>query len=83
MPHEEPWSKVTVVLYERQIDSLDRLASDIRFKSAKSGSRKVALSRAEIIRAAVDAALESGIDLTPATSESDLKDLILAQLKKA
>src|SRR4051794_12090990 len=43
--HRESWSKVSVVLFDRQIVHLDRLATDIRGRSGKI------LNRAEIIRA--------------------------------
>lgn len=71
----EDWSKVTVVLYDRQVLFLDRLALDIRAKSGAS------ISRAEIIRALIDV-LEAGrLDLSAATSEADLKAVIGAGLK--
>ena len=47
--HDAPWSKVTVVLFDRQTDYLDRLTLDIRQKA------RVKLTRAELIRAALDA----------------------------
>lgn len=72
--HDEAWTKVTVVLFNRQIVFLDRLAANIR---AQSGA---AISRAQLIRAVVDAISEADIDLTTATSESDLKGAILARL---
>jgi hypothetical protein len=72
--HDEAWTKVTVVLFNRQIVFLDRLASNIR---AQSGA---AISRAQLIRALVDAAGDADIDLTAARSEQDLKATILARL---
>lgn len=72
--HDEAWTKVTVVLFNRQIVFLDRLAASIR---AQSGA---AISRAQLIRALVDAAADADIDLTSATSEADLKSAILARL---
>ncbi len=72
--HDEPWTKVTVVLFNRQIVYLDRLASDIR---AETGA---AIKRAELIRALVDALAESDVDLTTASSEWELKDILAAQL---
>jgi hypothetical protein len=53
---------------------LDRLAANIR---AESGA---AISRAQLIRSLVDAVADADIDLTAATSESDLKLTILARL---
>ena len=72
--HEEAWTKVTVVLFNRQIVFLDRLAANIR---AQSGA---AISRAQLIRALLDAVAEADIDLTSSTSEADLKATILARL---
>ena len=74
--HDEAWTKVTVVLFNRQIVFLDRLAANIR---AQNGS---AISRAQLIRSVVDAIADGDIDLTAATSESDLKQTILAHLGK-
>lgn len=74
--HEEDWTKVTVVLYNRQIVFLDRLANDIR---ANTGA---AISRAEIVRALIDVLAGSEIDVTTATSEDDLKTIITTGLSK-
>lgn len=72
--HDEAWTKVTVVLFNRQIVFLDRLAANIR---AASGA---AISRAQLIRSLVDAVSEADIDLTTAISEADLKATLLARL---
>jgi hypothetical protein len=72
--HDEAWTKVTVVLFNRQIVFLDRLAASIR---AQSGA---AISRAQLIRALLDAVADADIDLTLATSEADLKATMLARL---
>ena len=72
--HDEAWTKVTVVLFNRQIVFLDRLAANIR---ARSGA---AISRAQLIRALLDAVAEGDIDLTSATSEADLTATLLARL---
>jgi hypothetical protein len=72
--HTERWTKVTVVLFDRQIVFLDRLGADIR---AASGG---AISRAHVIRALIDALTESDLDLTLMRSESDLKALLTARL---
>ena len=72
--HDEAWTKVTVVLFNRQIVFLDRLAANIR---AQSGA---AISRAQLIRALLDAVADADIDLTSATSEADLKATLLARL---
>lgn len=72
--HDEAWTKVTVVLFNRQIVFLDHLAASIR---AQSGA---AISRAQLLRALVDAVADADIDLTTATSEADLKAAILSRL---
>jgi hypothetical protein len=72
--HTEHWTKVTVVLFDRQIVFLDRLSADIR---ATSG---VAISRAHVIRALIDALSESDLDLTGTRSEADLKAILTARL---
>lgn len=72
--HTEHWTKVTVVLFDRQIVFLDRLGADIR---AASG---VAISRAHVIRALIDALSDSDLDLTGTRSEADLKALLTARL---
>jgi hypothetical protein len=72
--HTEHWTKVTVVLFDRQIVFLDRLGADIR---AASG---VAISRAHVIRALIDALSESDLDLTGTRSEADLKAILTGRL---
>jgi hypothetical protein len=72
--HDEAWTKVTVVLFNRQIVFLDRLAANMR---AHSGA---AISRAQLIRALIDALSGGDIDLTTARSEQDLKATLLARL---
>jgi hypothetical protein len=72
--HTEQWTKVTVVLFDRQIVFLDRLGADIR---AASG---VAISRAHVIRALIDALGESDLDLTGTRSEADLRIILTARL---
>lgn len=72
--HTEQWTKVTVVLFDRQIVFLDRLGADIR---AASG---VAISRAHVIRALIDSLSESDLDLTGTRSEADLKAILTARL---
>ena len=72
--HEEAWTKVTVVLFNRQIVFLDRMAANIR---AQSGA---AISRAQLIRALLDAVADADVDLTTAMSEADLKATLLTRL---
>ena len=68
--HEEAWSKVTVVLLNRHVVFLDRLATNIRERTG------TAIKRAEIIRALIDVLAESDLDLTSATSAAELKALL-------
>jgi hypothetical protein len=71
--HAEAWSKVTVVLLNRHIVFLDRLAADIRERTG------TAIKRAEIIRALIDGLADSELDLTSATSVAELKALLAAR----
>lgn len=71
--HDEAWSKVTVVLLNRHVVFLDRLATDIRERTG------TAIKRAEIIRALIDVLAESDLDLTSATSAAELKALLAAR----
>ena len=77
--HQERWSKVSVVLFDRQIVHLDRLAVNIRGKDA-SGKKAKTLNRAEIIRALIDGLLDSGMDLTGSASEADLRARVTRRL---
>ncbi len=72
--HQETWSKVSVVLFDRQIVHLDRLATDIRGRSGKP------INRAEIIRALIDGLIESGMDITASGSEADLRARVARRL---
>ena len=72
--HQETWSKVSVVLFDRQILHLDRLATDIRGVSGKI------LNRAEIIRALIDGLIDSGMDITAVATEADLRARVARRL---
>jgi hypothetical protein len=72
--HSETWSKVSVVLFDRQILHLDRLSTDIRGTSGR------ALNRAEIIRALIDGLIDSGMDITATVSEADLRARVARRL---
>jgi hypothetical protein len=74
--HTEPWAKITVVLLDRHVAYLDRLAIDIRLKHGK------AISRAELIRGLIEAAFQSGVDLSQADSIDTLVDLLVPQPKQ-
>lgn len=72
--HSESWSKVSVVLFDRQILHLDRLATDIRGRNGK------VLNRAEIIRGLIDGLIDSGMDITNTGSEADLRARVARRL---
>ena len=72
--HTGTWSKVSVVLFDRQILHLDRLSSDIRGRTGR------VLNRAEIIRALIDGLIDSGMDVTVAASEADLRARVSRRL---
>jgi len=75
--HSETWSKVSVVLFDRQILHLDRLAADVRTKGGRL------LNRAEIIRALIDGLIDSGMDLAGTASEADLRARVARRLGTA
>ncbi len=68
--HTEPWAKITVVLLDRHVAYLDRLAIDIRLKHGR------AISRAEIIRGLIESAFQSGVDLSQAHSIETLVEVL-------
>jgi hypothetical protein len=72
--HQDSWSKVSVVLFDRQIAHLDRVAAEMHGKSGK------ALSRAGMIRALIDGVIDSAMDITRAGSEADLRRLVARRL---
>ena len=75
--HTEPWAKITVVLLDRHVAYLDRLAIDIRLKHGR------AISRAEIIRGLIEAAFQSGTDLSQADSIDSIVEILNSPKKKA
>lgn len=72
--HREAWSKVSVVLFDRQVHQLDRLADDGGSRSGK------VLNRAEIIRALIDGLIDSGMGIGSAASEQDLRARVTRRL---
>jgi hypothetical protein len=74
--HAERWTKVTVVLMDRQIVFLDRLVANIRAANGAS------ISRAHLIRALIDALAQSDLDLTSSRSERDLAKVLAARLRR-
>ena len=74
--HDEPWSRATVVLFDRQIVYLDRLCADIRATTSS------AVSRAEVIRALIDALADSELDVTDLGSEAELKARLVENMRQ-
>src|SRR6476619_169492 len=74
--HDEAWSKVSVVLLDRQIVRLDRLVSEIHRATG------AILTRAGVIRALVDGVVGTGLDVTRVSSEFDLRDRIASRFKR-
>lgn len=72
--HQETWSKVSVVLFDRQIHHLDQLTTGLRGKSGRP------FNRAEIIRALIDGLLDSGMDITASGSEAELRAKVARRL---
>jgi hypothetical protein len=72
--HREAWTKVSVVMFERQVLELDRLTNAIRSKTGAN------LTRAEVIRALLDALDESRLDVTSVVSGAQLKRLLAQKL---
>lgn len=72
--HREAWTKVSVVMFERQVLELDRLTTTIRSKTGAN------LTRAEVIRALLDALDESRLDVTSVVSGAQLKRILAQKL---
>jgi hypothetical protein len=72
--HREPWTKVSVVLFRRQLTQLDRLS-----RIAARGGRKT-MTRAGIIRALIDGLVGSHIDLAGHSSEAALRAYVTSRL---
>jgi hypothetical protein len=73
--HSEEWSKVSVVLFNRQIVRLDRLASNIRQETGKK------VNRAALIRAVIDGLFDSRFNLKAIGSERELRVRIAQHLR--
>jgi hypothetical protein len=71
--HQETWSKVSVVLFDRQVVHLDRIAADARARSGRI------VNRAEIIRALIDGLIDSGMDVAGAGT-GDLRSDVARRL---
>jgi len=72
-PHEA-WTKVSVVMFERQVLDLDRLTTAIRGKTGAN------LTRAEVIRSLLDALSVSRLDVTSIASGAQLKRMLVQKL---
>lgn len=72
--HREAWTKVSVVLFERQILALDRFTMSFRSRTG------VSLTRAEVIRALLDGLHQSHLDLSAVRSSADLKRMVVSKL---
>ena len=72
--HHETWSKVSVVLFDRQLSQLSHLATNASHKTRKP------MTRAEIIRALIDGFIESGLDLSEHGTEATLRAHIAKRL---
>jgi hypothetical protein len=75
--HAEAWAKVSVVLFERQVQHLDRLTRKARRRGHKS------INRAWIIRGLIEGMLMSGVDPSGHSSEADLGEDVANRLRKS
>ena len=73
--HSEAWSKVSMVLFDRQIVRFDRLITDTRKRTGKM------VSRAALIRAVIDGLFDSEFDITTVDSEQELRARIAHHLR--
>ncbi len=74
--HNEAWTRVSVILFDRQVTFLDR------FAAAASADGGRGPSRAEIIRALIDALGDSRIAFPAGASTEDFQALLTARLSK-
>jgi hypothetical protein len=71
----DEWSKVSVVLFNRQLVRLDDAVSVIRQKTG------TVLTRAALIRAIIDGVLDSDFDVTTVASERHLRERLAKLLR--
>jgi hypothetical protein len=74
--HAERWSKVSLVLFDRQIAYLDHLSATIRRKTGRS------VNRTQIVRGLIDALVESRVNLTSVVSEHDVVGRLTERLRR-
>ena len=65
---------MSVVLFDRQIVRLDRLASDIKLKTGRT------VNRAALIRAVIDGLFDSKFDIKAVASDRELRVRIAEHL---
>jgi hypothetical protein len=73
--HSEGWSKVSVILFDRQIVQLDRLAAEMRHETG------MVVNRAALIRAVLDGLFDSKLEITTVVSEQELRARIAQRLR--
>ena len=73
--HDDKWSKVSVVLFDRQIVRMDDVINAIRRQTG------IVLTRAALIRAVIDGVLDSEFELTAIVSEGDLRKRLAKRLR--
>jgi hypothetical protein len=73
--HDDKWSKVSVVLFDRQVVRMDDVINAIRRKTG------IVLTRAALIRALIDGVLDSQFELTAIVSEGDLRKQLAKRLR--
>jgi hypothetical protein len=73
--HSEAWSKVSVVLFDRQIVQLDRLTTEMRRRTG------TLVHRAALIRAVLDGVFDSKFKVATAVSERELRARIAQRLR--
>jgi hypothetical protein len=79
--HDEPMSKVTVWLADRQLAYMDGRTIEHRQGKAAHGDGWKSLSRSHIIRALVDAFEDAEIDVTKLASSDELRALLAERLR--
>jgi hypothetical protein len=75
--HTEKWAKVSVVLFQRQVQHLDRLTRKARQRGHKS------INRAWIIRGLIEGMLMSGVDPSGHSSEAALGEDVADRLRRS
>ncbi|MGH9423169.1 MAG: hypothetical protein ACRD3J_24545 [Thermoanaerobaculia bacterium] len=69
-PQSDSWAKITVVLLDRHVAYLDRIAVDIRL------SHSFAISRAELIRSLIEAASQTNVVLSDASDGKQMIEML-------